>query len=106
MTERFELINKVIGTAEAELVLVMIERTEDATLIHWRFTPTGTAQAIPAAVLPRLDLSDDQHTSPVPPSMRNTGGAGTEGHAVDVYPGRFDGKIVLTDTQGTPVFES
>lgn len=101
---RFKLINQFVTVRDVEMLLVMIERTDEATIIHWRvpvLANSGFARA------PHMTLGEQNlQNSFTPMKVRNSGGTGTESHMVDVYSGRYDSDVVIRDADdGTLIFQ-
>ncbi|WP_413456481.1 hypothetical protein ACLQ8T_16880 (plasmid) [Glutamicibacter sp. FR1] len=101
--KKFELVDKSVTIQDVEMLLVMIERTDNATLIHWR-VPKSQVGGFGRA--PQVALCESSSDKTIPMEFRNSGGSGTESHMVDVYPGRFDSGLVIRDVEsGTIVFQ-
>ncbi|MGO3269980.1 hypothetical protein ACTXM3_18220 [Glutamicibacter arilaitensis] len=101
--KQFELVDKSVTIQGVQMLLVMIERTDNATLIHWR-VPKSLVGNVGRA--PRVALGESNSGNTIPMEFRNSGGAGTESHMVDVYPGRYESGLVIRDVEsGTLIFQ-
>ncbi|WP_418907133.1 hypothetical protein [Glutamicibacter endophyticus] len=80
--KRFQLIDKPVIVAGEEVLLVMIERTDQGTIVHWRVqpTPVGEFPKFPIPVLEDLDTDELHHYR-----VANSGGTGTEDQVQVVY---------------------